>query len=72
MTRPANTMSPDEAAIRAALNVLRDTVESGRMPSGLPLEPAGRDMHERAIDRLEGLLRRLHAGTALVPRAHRL
>lgn len=35
MTRPANIMSPDEAAIRAALNVLRDTVESGHMPSGL-------------------------------------
>lgn len=68
MARPADIMSPDEAALRAALNVLRDSVESGRMPSGLPLEPPGRDMHERAIDRLEGLLRRVQAGRTLKPR----
>lgn len=69
MTADKDTMSMDEAALRAALNVLRDSVESGRMPSGLPLEPPARDMHERAIDRLEGLLRRLQAATALKPRA---
>jgi len=54
-------MSRDEAAIRTALNVLRDIVQSGRMPSGLPLEPAVRDMHERAIDHLEELLRQIQA-----------
>jgi hypothetical protein len=30
------TMTDDEIAIRAAINVLRDTLESRRMPSGLP------------------------------------
>lgn len=68
MARPADIMNPDEAALRAALNVLRDSVESGRMPSGLPLEPPGRDMHERAIERLEGLLQRVQAGRVLRPR----
>jgi hypothetical protein len=63
------TMSMDEAALRAALNVLRDSVESGRMPSGLPLEPAARDMHERAINHLEPLLRQAQAGRALRPSA---
>lgn len=62
-----DTMSMDEAALRAALNVLRDSVESGRMPSGLPLEPTARDMHERAIDHLEPLLRQVEAGRALRP-----
>jgi hypothetical protein len=33
-------MTDDEIAFRAAINVLRDTIESGRMPSGLALEPA--------------------------------
>jgi len=67
--RDKDIMSMDEAALRAALNVLRDSVESGRMPSGLPLEPAARDMHERAIDRLEPLLRHVQAGRALRPSA---
>ena len=67
MAASENTMSIDEAALRAALNVLRDSVESGRMPSGLPLEPAARDMHERAIERLEAVLRDVQAGRALKP-----
>ena len=54
-------MTKDEAALRTALNVLRDSVESGRMPSGLPLEPDARDMHEQAIDHLEELLRQIQA-----------
>ena len=29
-----------ELALRAALNVLRDSIETGRMPSGLTLGPA--------------------------------
>jgi hypothetical protein len=64
-----DTMSPDELALRAALNVLRDSVEAGRMPSGLTLEPAARDMHERAIERLEPLLRQVQAGRAPRPPA---
>jgi hypothetical protein len=60
-------MSKDEAAIRTAFNVLRDSVQSGRMPSGLPLEPPARDMHERAIDHLEELLRQIQAFRAASP-----
>lgn len=33
------TMTDDEIAFRAAVNVLRDMLESRRMPSGLPLAP---------------------------------
>ena len=69
MADSADTMNLDEATLRAALNVLRDSVESGRMPSGLPLEPAAREMHERAIDHLEPLLRQVQAGRGLRPRA---
>ncbi len=36
MTDKDATMTDDEIAIRAAINVLRDTLESRRMPSGLP------------------------------------
>jgi hypothetical protein len=32
-------MSDDEIAFRAVITVLRDTIESGRMPSGLALTP---------------------------------
>ena len=56
--------SDGRAALRAALNVLRDSVESGRMPSGLPLEPDARDMHQRAIVRLERMLRHAQASDA--------
>ncbi len=62
-----DTMNMDEAALRAALNVLRDSVESGRMPSGLPLEPSARAMHERAIEHLEPLLKQVQTGRALRP-----
>lgn len=50
-------MTEDEIAFRAAINVLRDSVESGRMPSGGPLAPNAADLHER-----ETLARRLVAG----------
>jgi hypothetical protein len=40
MTDKDATMTDDEIAFRAAINVLRDTLESRRMPSGLPLAPA--------------------------------
>lgn len=59
------TVSIDELVVRTALNVLRDSVESGKMPSGLPLEGAALDMHRRAIDHLETVLRPVAAGAKL-------
>ena len=52
-------MTEDELALRAAINVLRDTIESGRMPSGEPLTPDAAGLHERAAQDLEDMLRRL-------------
>ncbi len=49
-------MTDDEIAFRAALNILRDSIESGRMPSGLPLEPDAKTLHERAADHLDKLV----------------
>lgn len=48
-----------ETALRAAVNILRDSVESGRMPSGEPLATAAADLHTRAADYLDGQRRRL-------------
>lgn len=55
---PDDFMTEDEIAFRAAINVLRDSIESGRMPSGLPLTPDAAEVHARAAERLEALLRR--------------
>jgi hypothetical protein len=52
-------MNEDEIALRAAINVLRDSIESGRMPSGEPLVPDAAALHERAALHLDLLLRRL-------------
>lgn len=49
-------MTLDEVAIRAALNVLRDSVESRRMPSGEPLNDGAVQLHAQAIDSLARLL----------------
>ncbi len=57
--RNDDAMTMDEVALRAALNVLRDSVESKRMPSGLPLEGDGLEVHEKAIDHLEAMLRKV-------------
>jgi hypothetical protein len=57
------TMPDDEIAFRTAINVLRDTLESHRMPSGLPLAPDAAALHDRAARHLEMLLRRA-AGAA--------
>jgi hypothetical protein len=46
-----------EIAYQAAVNVLRDSAESQRMPSGLPLQPDAVEVHARAADLLERLLR---------------
>ncbi len=50
-------MTDDEIAFRAALNILRDSIESGRMPSGLPLEADAKVLHERAANHFEELIR---------------
>lgn len=60
-----DTVSIDELVVRTALNVLRDSVESGKMPSGLPLEGAALDMHRRAIDHLEAVLGPVQRGATL-------
>jgi hypothetical protein len=52
------TLTDDEIAFRAAINVLRDTLESRRMPSGLLLTPDAAQLHERAARHLEKLVRR--------------
>lgn len=49
-------MTLDELAIRAALNVLRDSVESGRMPSGEALDAVAVQLHTQAIDSLDRML----------------
>ena len=58
-------MIDTEIALEAAINVLRDSVESRRMPSGLPLQPDAVEVHARAADLLERLLRQ--AGGAPQP-----
>ena len=50
---------------RAAINVLRDSVESGRMPSGLPLVSDAAELHADAAECLEILLRRSRPGPRL-------
>ncbi len=52
-----NDMTDIELALRTALNVLRDSVESRRMPSGKLLDLHARSVHERAIGELDNLLR---------------
>ena len=46
-------------ALRAAINVLRDSAESRRMPSGEPLGDAAVRLHVDAADVLEDALRDL-------------
>ena len=59
--RDDELMTLDKVFLRAALNVLRDSVESKRMPSGLPLEGDGLAVHEQAADHLEAVLRKIQA-----------
>lgn len=49
-------MTDDEIALHAAINVLEDSIECGRMPSGLPLEPDVVKLHKLAVERLRGML----------------
>ena len=54
-TEPPDDMSLDETALRTAPNVLRDSVETGFMPSGLVLEPDAREMRRRERPAQAGL-----------------
>ena len=54
--KPEFNAMPLEDAIRAAVNVLRDSAESGRMPSGEALPQAAIAVHLDAADRLLSLL----------------
>jgi len=58
-----------ELALLAAINVLRDSIETGRMPSGLALEPAALAMHEDAVAECERLLAAAHEAAAWATRA---
>jgi hypothetical protein len=49
-------MTETEIAYRA--DVLRDTIESGRMPSELALSSDAARLHTRAAEHLESLLRK--------------
>lgn len=46
-------------ALRAAINVLRDSAESRKMPSGEPLDDASAQLHFDAADTLEESLANL-------------
>lgn len=54
-------MTDLEIALRAAVNVLRDTIESGKMPSGEPLAADTKALHEQSADRLDKLARAVSA-----------
>lgn len=43
----------DDIALTAAINLLRDSIESGKMPSGSPLPPDAADLHAQAAGHLE-------------------
>ncbi len=52
----------DQIALRAAINVLRDSVEcGGRMPSGEALAPDAAELHRQAADHLDAKRRALSA-----------
>lgn len=56
-------MDETELALRAAINVLRDSIESARMPSGQPLPDDALDLHRRAAEQLEAMLRTTRLNT---------
>jgi hypothetical protein len=51
----------DEIAFRVAINLLRDSVESGRMPNGIALTPEALALHEHTAQHFEALLKRISA-----------
>lgn len=46
-----------EDALQAAINLLRDSAESGRMPSGVALPASANNVHRAAAELLEDALR---------------
>jgi hypothetical protein len=52
-------MTDREIALRAAVNLLRDSIESRRMPSGEPLLPEALALHQRAAEHFETMLRQI-------------
>ena len=54
-------ISPDDA-LTLAINLLRDSAESGRMPSGIKLEPQVAELHDEAAEELELLRDQFNAG----------
>lgn len=57
------SITDDEIAFRAALNILRDSIESGRMPSGQAIASDVKALHQRAADHF-GQLVSVKAGAA--------
>ena len=55
-------------ALRAAINLLRDSAESRKMPSGVELPEAAADLHAAAADLLEDALRDSRAAVAATRR----
>ena len=53
-----------DEALRAAINVLRDSAESGRMPSGEPLDAAAVAVHVNSAALLESSLPMSHYASA--------
>jgi hypothetical protein len=47
---------PDSHEIQHLFKEARDSIESGRMPSGLPLAPDAAALHRSAVERLEAML----------------
>lgn len=47
----------NDIALRAAINLLRDSAECGRMPSGEKLPPDAVELHRQAAERLDALRR---------------
>lgn len=47
-------ISPDDA-LTLAINLLRDSAECGRMPSGVALQTPEVELHEQAAEELESL-----------------
>jgi hypothetical protein len=55
-------MIETETALRAAIDILRDSIECRRMPSGELLAVEAVILHARAADHLESLLPESQAG----------
>lgn len=53
--RRTTAMISSDDALTLAINLLRDSAESGRMPSGVVLEPPVVALHEQAADELAAL-----------------